>query len=220
MRQLAPRRLGAQHRDAGERRPARGPALLERRGGEGVVAPATAARAAGAPGTRSGSAPRPGGRRGRRARPPARWSAPAARSRGSRCRTGPGRRSARPPASRPGKSWPLVSICVPTSRRTSPLCTRSSAASSAPRRRTASRSMRSSGTSGEQLRAASPRCARCPGPRASRPRRSVGHSSGTGCSRAAVMAAQARSRWCTVMRASQRGQGATQPQAGQNSVGA
>ena len=125
-------------------------------GGKGrEVVRAPARRTAGGAGARSG--------------PTSRWRAPCAASRPARpaaCISSANRRSGarKSLANRPlsgltaatsvmrRKSWPLATICVPTSTSTSPACTAPSCASSAPLRRVLSASMRAMRAPGSSVR--------------------------------------------------------------------
>ena len=85
---------------------------------------------------------RPAPRRGRRGRRPASAGRTSARARGSRWKTSAESALSAATSVMRRKSWPLVTICVPTSTSTSPACMRASCCSSAPFSRVLSASMR------------------------------------------------------------------------------
>ena len=89
-----------------------------------------------------------------------------------------------------GKWWPLVSICVPTKIRASPLCTRSSTVCTAPRAEAVSRSSRASGACGKRRARVVFDPLGTLTHRIQRLAAQLAHIDGTAAVRAAVMAAQ------------------------------
>ena len=183
----APRRRSvaevAHRGETAEGRPRRLLALGERGAREAVVAlREQVAAAADGREIRSGSAPRRLARRARRGRRPARWSARAARRARKSVLKRPWSALSTTTSVTFGKSWPLVTICVPTRMRASPaghaLHGRLHVAAAAHHVAIEAHQRRV----GKQLAQASPRCARCPGRRARTAKPHCGQLCGSGAS--------------------------------------